>query len=65
MITGLLKGQNIAPNTLLDKICDNVINQDGTYIEFDYLFENNGYQMEQSISGSIALFSEKKFYIYS
>ena len=50
-------------NELIDAIYKQLINNGGSMIDFEYLFENEAHKMEEPISGKLGLFSNNRFYL--
>ena len=48
-------------DVLLDTIYHNLISNNGTSINFEYRYENQAHQMNNPITGNIALFSNNRF----
>ena len=64
LITNIILGQNTNDaNILLQSIYAQLINNDGSLINFEYLFENDAHAMKDPINGTIGLFSENRFYL--
>ena len=63
LITSISFAQDKQSEMLLDIMLSDILTKDGVAIEFDYWFENESYQMEEPITGIIALYSHNKFYL--
>ena len=50
-------------NELIDAIYKQLINNSGSMIDFEYLFENEAHKMEEPINGKLGLFSNNRFYL--
>ena len=48
---------------LLNTIYNNLISNNGTSINFEYVYENQSHQMNNPIKGNIAFFSNNRFFI--
>lgn len=55
--------QNQKAEDIMNKIYENIINQNGTSLEFTYSFQNESYAIEEPIHGNITLFSNNRFYL--
>ena len=60
--TIIAQNQNQA-NELIEAIYIELINNDGSMIDFEYLFENEAHKMEKPINGKLGLFSNNRFYL--
>jgi hypothetical protein len=61
--TSIIFAQNQDAEKLLDNIFEDLITKNGIAIDFDYWFENNSYKMDEPITGTVALYSDNRFYL--
>ena len=57
-----LLSQNISEK-LLDTVFNNLTTVNGTSIEFDYLFSNASYDMNEPMKGNLILYSNNRYYL--
>jgi len=64
LITNLTYGQSTQESDILmTSLYEELINEHGSMIQFEYLFENDAHQMDQPINGNLGLFSDNRFYL--
>tara|TARA_Y100000994_G_C15693485_1_gene442480 strand:- start:804 stop:1571 length:768 start_codon:yes stop_codon:yes gene_type:complete len=65
LIVNVAIGQNTQnPNELLNMVYSNLVNDNnGSLLEFDYYYENDSHKMHIPIKGSLAIFSNNRFYL--
>ena len=64
-IVNALIGQNtIKPNALLNKTYNKLVDdKEGSLLKFNYYFENDAHKIKVPIKGSLAIFSNNRFYL--
>ena len=62
-VTGIMLAQNQDAEKLLDNVFKDLITKNGIAIDFDYWYENDSYKMDEPITGTVALYSDNRFYL--
>ena len=60
-IVNIMCSQNIEVQKKMDYIYQDLFNQNGISIDFEYFFENESHKMNMPILGNITLFSDNRF----